>query len=156
MSEGEDDLGWVQIQQKSLMWEEKIGDFSVITHEGLTTLAHSAKMGWTITSGTWNHLRETWDPSPTTLTKIQESCKSQECLEESNRLTPTRRILLTLKETWNLSVLEGFVVCTDYRQLLHLSSSPQSRKTRSTDGGQGTQKQYMCGTPWMIRTNRSL
>ncbi len=64
---GEDDLGWVQIQQKSLMWEEKIGDFSVITHEGLTTLAHSSKMGSTITSGTWNHLRETWVPSPTTL-----------------------------------------------------------------------------------------
>ena len=64
---GEDDLGWVQIQQKSLMWEEKIGDFSVITHEGLTTLAHSSKMGSTITSGTWIHLRETWVPSPTTL-----------------------------------------------------------------------------------------
>ena len=41
---GEDDLGWVQIQQKSLMWEEKNGDFSVITHEGLTTLAHSVKI----------------------------------------------------------------------------------------------------------------
>ena len=104
---GEDDLGWVQIQQKSLIWEEKIGEFSVITHEGLTTLAHSAKMGWTITGGTWNHLREAWGPSPATLTKIQESCKSQEYLEESNKLTPTRRILLTLKETWNLERIHG-------------------------------------------------
>ncbi len=33
-------LGWVQIQRKSLLWEEKIEGFSVITHEGLTTLAH--------------------------------------------------------------------------------------------------------------------
>ena len=48
-----------------------IEDFSVITHEGLTTLAHSSRMGWTITSGTWNHLRETWGPTPETLSKIQ-------------------------------------------------------------------------------------
>ncbi len=33
-------LGWVQIQRKSLLWEEKIEGFSVIIHEGLTTLAH--------------------------------------------------------------------------------------------------------------------
>jgi hypothetical protein len=80
---GEDDLGWVQIQQKSLMWEEKIGDFS-----------------------------ETWGPSPATLPKIQESCKSQERLEESNKLTPTRQILLTLKETWNLERIHGLPTIT--------------------------------------------
>ncbi len=40
-------LGWVQIQLKSLLWEEKIEGFSVITHEGLTTLAHP-EIGWTI------------------------------------------------------------------------------------------------------------
>jgi hypothetical protein len=74
-----------------------IEDFSVITHEGLTTLAHSSRMVWTITSGTWNHL--SWVPTPATLTKIQASCKSQECLEESNNLTPTRQVLLTLKQT---------------------------------------------------------
>ena len=56
---GENNLGWVQLQQKSLLWQELIEGFSVITHEGLTTLAHSSRMGWTITSGTWNHLRGT-------------------------------------------------------------------------------------------------
>ena len=45
-------LGWVQIQRKSLFWEEKIDGFSIITHEGLTTLAHP-QIGWTITSGMW-------------------------------------------------------------------------------------------------------
>jgi hypothetical protein len=33
-------LGWVQIQRKSLLWEEKIEGFSIITSEGLTTLDH--------------------------------------------------------------------------------------------------------------------
>ena len=64
-------------------------------------------MGGPSQSGTWNHLRETWGTSPGTLTQIQESCKSQEYLEESNKLTPTRRILLTLKETWNLERIHG-------------------------------------------------
>ena len=67
---GEDDLGWVQLQQKSLMCQEMIESFSVITHEGLTTLVHSSRMGWTITSGTWNHLREKWGP------KLQRLCSS--------------------------------------------------------------------------------
>ena len=42
-------LGWVQIQRRSLLWEEKIEGFSIITSEGLTTLAHP-QLGWTITS----------------------------------------------------------------------------------------------------------
>jgi hypothetical protein len=52
---GENDLGWIQLQQKSLLWREKIEGSSVITHEDLTTMAHSARTGWTIMSGTWNH-----------------------------------------------------------------------------------------------------
>jgi hypothetical protein len=48
-------LGWVQIQKKSLRWEEHIQVSTIITHEGLTTLAHSNR-GWTIASGTWNAL----------------------------------------------------------------------------------------------------
>ena len=43
-------LGWVQIQQKSLRWEELIQGSPIITHEGLTTLGHPNR-GWTITSG---------------------------------------------------------------------------------------------------------
>ena len=84
-----------------------IEDFSVITHEGLTTLAHSSRMGCTLTSGTWNHLLETWGPTPETLTKIQASCKSQEYLEESNKLTPTRHILLALRQTLDLERIHG-------------------------------------------------
>ena len=42
---GEDNLGWVQLQQKSLLWQEMIEDFSVITHEGLTTRTHSGVSG---------------------------------------------------------------------------------------------------------------
>ena len=49
-------LGWVQIQRKSLVWKEEIEGFSIITHEGLTTLAHP-QIGWTITCGMWNTLR---------------------------------------------------------------------------------------------------
>ncbi len=104
---GEDDLGWVQLQQTSLMWQEMIESFSVITHEGLTTLAHSSRMGWTITSGIWSHLREKWGPTPETLLKIQASCKDQEHLEESNKLTPSRHILLALRQIWDLERMHG-------------------------------------------------
>ena len=33
---GEDNLGWVQLQQKSILCQDMIEDFSVIVHEGLT------------------------------------------------------------------------------------------------------------------------
>jgi hypothetical protein len=36
---GGDDLGWVQLQQKSLLWQEMIEGSLVVTHEGLTTMA---------------------------------------------------------------------------------------------------------------------
>jgi hypothetical protein len=68
-------LGWVQIQQKSLRWEENIQGSNVITHVGLTTRAHPTQ-GWTITSGTWNTLRKKWGLTSETLYKIYESCTS--------------------------------------------------------------------------------
>ena len=94
---GENELGWVQIQQKSLLWQEKIEGSLVVTHEGLTTMAHSSRTGWTIMSGTWNHLRKVWGPTPDTLAKIQASCKTQESLEEANVFSPTRHLLLVIK-----------------------------------------------------------
>ncbi len=72
---GENDLGWVQLQQKSLLCQEKIEGSLVVTHEGLTTMTQSSKTGWTIMSGTWNHLRKVWGPTPDTLSKIQASCR---------------------------------------------------------------------------------
>ncbi len=65
-------LGWVQIQQKSLRWEENIQGSTVITHEGLTTLDHPTQ-GWTIASGTWNALRAKWGLTSETLQRIYES-----------------------------------------------------------------------------------
>jgi hypothetical protein len=53
---------------------------SVITHEGLTTLAHPDR-GWTIASETWNALRETWGLSSETLQKIYDSCITQRQLD---------------------------------------------------------------------------
>ena len=74
----------------------------VVTHEGLTTMAHSSRTGWTIMSGTWNHLRKVWGPTPDTLAKIQASCKTQESLEEANVFSPTRHLLLTIKRLWQI------------------------------------------------------
>ena len=54
-----------------------------------------------------NHLRGTWGPTPETLTRIQASCKSQEYLEESNRLTATRQVLLALRQIWDLERIHG-------------------------------------------------
>jgi hypothetical protein len=48
----ENDLGWVQLEQKSLICQEKIEGSLVVTHEGLTTMVHSSRTGWTIMSGT--------------------------------------------------------------------------------------------------------
>jgi hypothetical protein len=45
------DLGWVQLQQKSLQCREKIEGPSVVTHEDLTSMTHSSRMGWTMMSG---------------------------------------------------------------------------------------------------------
>ena len=53
---GENDLGWVQLQQKSLLWQEKIEGSLVVTHEGLTTMAHSSRTGWTIMRGSGTSL----------------------------------------------------------------------------------------------------
>jgi hypothetical protein len=97
---GEDDLGWVQLQQKSLLLQEKIEGSLVVTYEGLTTMARSSRTGWTILSGTWHHLRKVWGPTPDTLAKIQASCKVQESLQEANVFCPTRHLLLTIKRQW--------------------------------------------------------
>ena len=104
---GENNLGWVQLQQKSLLCQEMVEGSSVITHQGLTTVAHSSRMGWTIMSGTWNHLREVWGPTPDTLINIHASCRSQEGLEEANRFTLTRQLLLKIKRTWQLDRIHG-------------------------------------------------
>ncbi len=99
-------LGWVQIQRKSLLWEEKIEGFSVITHEGLTTLAHP-QIGWTINSGMWNTLRTLWGLNMETLERIHESCKSQSHLEYADIFTPTRHILQAIRRTWKIDRVHG-------------------------------------------------
>ena len=79
----------------------------VTTHEGLSTMAHSSRTGWTIMSGTWNHLRKVWGPTPDTLAKIQASCKTQESLEEANVFSPTRHLLLAIKRLWHIDRVHG-------------------------------------------------
>ncbi len=72
----------------------------VVTHEGLTTMTHSSITGWTIMSGTWNHLRKV-------LAKIQDSCKTQESLEEANVFSPTRHLLLVIKRSCQIDRVHG-------------------------------------------------
>ena len=105
-------IGWVQIQCKSLLWVEKIEGFSIITTEGLTTLAHP-QLGWTITSGMWNTLRTTWGPTMTTLTRIHESCKTQSLLESTDVFTPTRHILQAIRRIWMVDRVHGLPAVTD-------------------------------------------
>ena len=99
-------LGWVQIQQKSVRWEEHIQGSTVITHEDLTTLTHPNR-GWTIASGTWNALRAKWGPTSETLQKIHDSGKIQRQLETVNIFTPTRHILHTIKRVWQVEGIHG-------------------------------------------------
>ena len=99
-------LGWIQIQRKSLLWEEKIEGFSIVTSEGLTTLAHP-QLGWTIASGIWNTLRTMWGPTMATLTRIHDSCRSQSLLESTGVFTPTRHILQAIRRTWKVDRVHG-------------------------------------------------
>jgi hypothetical protein len=65
------------------------------------------RTGWTIMSGTWNHLRKVWGPTPDTLARIQASCAAQESLEESNVFSPTRHLLLAIKRLWQIDRVHG-------------------------------------------------
>jgi hypothetical protein len=99
-------LDWVQIQQKSLRWEELIQDSPIITHEDLTTLDHPSR-GWTITNGTWNALRTKWRLTSETLQRIYDSCATQRRLETVNIFTPTRYILQTIKRICQVEGIHG-------------------------------------------------
>jgi hypothetical protein len=70
-------------------------------------MAQSSRTGWTVMSGTWNHLRRVWGPTQDTLGRIQASCKDQESLEEANVFSPTRHLLLTLKRLCQLDRVHG-------------------------------------------------
>jgi hypothetical protein len=137
---GENDLGWVQLQQKSLLCQEMIEGSLVVTHEDLTTMAQSSRTGWTIMSGTWNHLRKVWGPTPDTLAKIQTSYKDQESLEEANVFSPTRHLLLILKRLWHIDrppprthILDFTLTHTRFGRS-QLSPLGQLTHTRRTDG----------------------
>jgi hypothetical protein len=114
-------LGRVEIQQKSWLRQEKIEGSSVITHEGLTTMTHS------------------------TLKKIQVLCKSQGSLEEANLFTPTRHLLLVIKQAWQLDRIHGL------RAVTAQASSPQIPRGTNVGGEHGTRTRYIYGTPWRTR-----
>ena len=142
-------LGWVQIQRKSILWEEKIEGFSVITHEGLTTLAHP-QIGWTINSGMWNTLRTLWGMNMETLERIHESCKSQSHLECANIFTPTRHILQTIRRIWKRT---GYTVSQRWRPQ---PFSHRHLRARMHGGVHKTRKLLTYGIQWTIKIGRIL
>ena len=102
MPEGRERFGVGSIPTEIDAMSRKDRGILVVTHEGLTTMTQSSRTGWTIMSGTWNHLRQVWGPTPNTLAKIQVSCKTQESLEEANVFSPTRHLLLAIKRLWQI------------------------------------------------------
>jgi hypothetical protein len=48
----------------------------------------------------------------TMITKIQDSCKTQESLEEANVFFPTRHLLLTIKRLWQIDRVHGLPAVT--------------------------------------------
>ena len=139
-------LGWVQIQRKSLLWKEEIEGFSIITHEGLTTLAHP-QIGWTITTGMWNTLRTL---NMDTLVRIHESCKRQSHLECTDIFTPTRHILQVIRST--SKQIEYMVSQRRWSQ----SSSRQHPRTMIHGGSHRTRKLSIYGTPWTTKIGKIL
>ena len=127
-------LGWVQIQRKSLFWEEKIDVFSIITHEGLTTLS-DPQIGWTITSGMWNTLRTLWVLNMKTIKRIHELTSSPQ------PDTSFRRSDILGKWT------EYMVSQRWWIQLF----SRQYPKTMKPGGSHRIRKPFTCGTRWTTR-----
>jgi hypothetical protein len=106
LPKSESGLGWVQIQQKSLRWEEHIQGSPIITYKGLTTVAHPNR-GWTIASGTWHTLRAKWGLISETLQRIYDSSITQRQLETAHTFTPTRHIFQTIKRIWQVEGIHG-------------------------------------------------
>ena len=125
---GENDLGWVQLQQKSLLWQEKIEGSLVVTHEGLTTMAQSSRTGWTIMSGTWNHLRKVWGPTPDTLAKIQASCKLKKVWKKQTFSHPRDTSF------WSSNDYGKSIGCMTYQRWRRQPSFPQSLKEMNAGG----------------------
>ena len=101
------DLGWVQIQHKSLFWEEKI--------EGFSTL---------------------WGLNMETSVRIHESCNSQTHLEYADIFTPTRHILQTIRCTCKVDRVHGLPVVVD-RTFSPLASSLSGYENRLLVGLNG-------------------
>ncbi len=53
-----------------------------------------------------------WGPTLDTLAKIQASCNSQTHLEEANVFTPTRHLLLAIKQLWKINRVHGLPAVT--------------------------------------------
>ncbi len=72
---------------KNSCYDKKDREGSLVaTHEGLTTMAHSSRTGWTI------------------------MIKTQESLEEANVFSPTRHLLLDIKRLWQIDRVHGLPV----------------------------------------------
>jgi hypothetical protein len=112
-------------------------------------MTHSDRMGWNIMSGTWNHLRKVWGPTPDTLTKIQVSCKTQESLVVANVFTPTRHLLLAIKQMWQHDRVHGL------QAVVAPASSPHLPEAMNAGGEQEIRARYTYGTPWRIRIDRT-
>ena len=121
----------------------------MVTHEGLTTMAHSSRVGWTILSGPWNHLRKVWGHTPYTLARIQASCKSQESLEEANLFTHTRHLLLVIKRTWQLDRIHGLPAVS-----APVSFPSDSKGDECWWGTRDLNTVYLCD-PWRTRIDEA-
>jgi hypothetical protein len=113
---GEDDLGWVQLKKKSLLCQEIIEGSSVITLEGLITLTHSSRMGWTIMSGTWTHPHQ-WGIRDSNTVYLWDSMEDQ---DKQNSLEDLRKdeewvIWKTKDDRWTHELKKG-----DFHKLLSL------------------------------------
>ena len=78
---------YVSVTEKSLMWKQK--GSTILTIQGLTS-NKSRGRGWTIMSGTWNHLSRRWRESESALADfIHHDSVIQEQLESTGYSLPT-------------------------------------------------------------------
>jgi len=101
-------VGFVGIQDSSLVWEEQEDQTKIITTEGLTTCLDS-KRGWTITSRGWSFLKnqECWEGHETALIiTIQKETIRTEELEETTYRSAMWAVLRALQQINSATKIE--------------------------------------------------
>ena len=98
--------GYVSVTAKSIRWQTRRSS-SIFTFQGLTTCS-DVNYGWTIMSGTWNHLRQrNCGTEEEVMRFIKKEVEYQGKIEAAGYCSPTWRLQRALRDLLNATYLQG-------------------------------------------------